>query len=238
MFGAPLVTASTVQTGSRPVEFPNTFRLHEIDMKLSDNSDYQLPVWAYRLRKSQIERFYKSCGQGLLDEELIDAVGFSLYARCESMLQVGEAARGRPPCPSCGATAQLDKDPTAFAKCADCGWTCPWSLYKKTYQRKGLFAGGMEASVRDFVRKFAAARSHGEKLVLIDALIHRFHWETQDSAGGRPGVCNLIEGRMKSTMAFLDRLSYGDHIPPDIAQTRNEWRRKWEANPWSKGKGQ
>ena len=96
-------------------------------MQISDNSDYQLPVWARRLRKSQIARLYKSCGQGFLDEELIDDVGYSLYARCTSMLQVMEAMRGRPPCPSCGATAQLDKGPTMFAKCGNCGWTCPWT---------------------------------------------------------------------------------------------------------------
>ena len=34
------------------------------------------------------DRLYKSCGLGLVDEELIDDVGFSLYSRCLSMLQV------------------------------------------------------------------------------------------------------------------------------------------------------
>jgi ribosomal protein L37AE/L43A len=205
---------------------------------MSDDGDYQLPVWSHRLRKAQIERLYRSCGQGRLDEELIDEVGFSLLARCESMLQVSEAMRGRPPCPRCGAAAEFDKGAPTFAKCADCGWTCPWALYKKTYQRKGLFAGGMESFVRDFVRKFASARSHGEKLVLIDTLIHRFHWESGTHAGGRPGACSLIEGKMKDIMPFLDGLSYGDDIPPEVAQTREEWRRKWQANPWSRGTGQ
>ena len=233
------MTASTVQTGSRPVGSPDTFRLLATETKeMSDDRDCQLPVWAHRLRKSQIERLYKSCGKGRLDEELIDDVGFSLYARCTSMLQVSEAIRGRPPCPNCGATAQLHEGPTAFAKCRDCGWTCPWALYKKTYQRKGLFAGGMESFVRDFVQKFAAARAHRERLVLIDTLIHRFHWESGDHAAGRPGASSLIEGKMKDIMAFLDRLSYGDDIPPEVAHTREEWRRKWRGNPWSSGRGQ
>jgi ribosomal protein L37AE/L43A len=232
------VTASTVQTGSRPVGSPDAFRLLATETKMSDNRDHQLPVWAHRLRKSQIERLYNSCGKGRLDEELIDDVGFSLYARCTSMLQVSEAIRGRPPCPNCGATAQLHEGPPTFAKCRDCGWTCPWALYKKTYQRKGLFAGGMESFVRDFVQEFAAARSHRERLVLIDTLIHRFHWESGDRAAGRPGASSLIEGKMKDIMAFLDRLSYGDDIPPEVAHTREEWRRKWRGNPWSSGRGQ
>ena len=129
-------------------------------------------------------------------------------------------------------------EPNAAALCNNCGWTCPWKAYQKTYQRKGLFAGGMESFVRDFVMKFSAARSSREKLVLIDTLIHRFHWESTIGSGGRPGACSLIEGKMKDIIPFLDRLTYGDSIPPDVQQTREEWRRKWARNPWSKGMGQ
>ncbi len=205
---------------------------------MADTPEYKLPVWAYRLRKSQIERLYKSSGRGFVDEELIDEVGFALLARCESILDVSEAVRGRPRCPNCGTTAQLDRGSTRFAKCGACGWECPWALYQKTYQRKGLSGGGFEPFVRAFVEKFSGARSHGEKLVLIDTLIHRFHWEHVSAVGGRPGASALIEGKMKDIMPFLDRLSYGDDVPPDIEQTREEWRRKWAGNPWSKGKGQ
>ncbi len=205
---------------------------------MSGHDDYQPPVWAHRLRKSQIERLYKSCGEGYMDEDLIDDVGFSLYARCTSMLQVSEAIRGRPPCPNCGAAATLLKGSTAIAKCTDCGWKCPWKIYKKTYQRKGLFAGDMESFVSDFVSRFPATRSYRDRLVLIDTLIHRFHWESGDRADGRPGAASLIEGKMKDIMAFLDRLSYGDAIPPQVADLREEWRRKWRNNPWSSGRGQ
>lgn len=205
-----------------------------------DKPVYKLPVWAYRIRKSEIERLYISCGSGLLDEDLIDEVGFGLLARCISMLQVAEAIRGRPVCPQCSAGAEVRDmyEPNATALCRNCGWQCPWKKYQKTYQRKGLFAGGMESFVRDFVNKFSATRSHREKLVLIDTLIHRFHWESATGSGGRPGACSLIEGKMKDIMPFLDRLSYGENIPPDVQQTREEWRRKWTQNPWSKDTGQ
>ena len=205
---------------------------------MNDTAEHVLPKWAPRLRKSQIERLYRSIGQGLLDEDLIDDVGYSLYARCQSMLLVAEAVRGRPPCPSCGATATLDPWPRTIATCDRCGWTCPWALYQKTYQRKNLSAGGMESFVSEFVTRFSSAQSHRERLVLIDTLIHRFHWEGGDSAGGRPGAVNLIEGKMKDIMPFLDRLSYGDSAPPETEHTRAGWRRKWRENAWSRGKGQ
>lgn len=205
---------------------------------MTNHNDYQLPQWAHRLRKSQIERLYQRCGQGLLDEELMDEVGYALYSRCISMLQVYDAICGNPPCPRCGAAAQLEEESIPFARCATCGWNCPWDLYQKTYQHKGLFAGGLLPFVKDYIRDFPAARSHQERMVLIDTLIHRFHWESTGATDGRPGATNLIQGRMKDVMAFLDRLSYGEKIPPEIARAREEWREKWNKNAWSKGKGQ
>jgi hypothetical protein len=208
------------------------------DIWMTDNRDYQLPVWATRLRKSQIERLYQSCGRGLSDEELIDDVGFSLYSRCLSMLQVTEAMLGHPPCPSCDAVAQLDTEPTTFVRCANCGWICPWPLYQKTYQHKGLFAGGLAPFIEEFVDKFPVTHSYRERMVLIDTLIHRFHWESDEVTDGRPGATSLIQGKMKDIMAFLDRLSYGDVAPPEIERTREEWRKKWRENAWSNGRGQ
>ena len=205
---------------------------------MSASGTYQLPVWAPRLRKLHIQRLYQSCGQGLLDEELVDEVGFALYSRCISLLEVSEAIRGNPPCPRCGATAQIDSAPDPFARCTACGWLCSWDEYQKTYQRKGLFAGGMEPFVKDFVHKFPATRSYPQRMVLIDTLIHRFHWESEGIDDGRPGATSLIEGKMKDIMAFLDDLTYGDKVPPEIEQTREEWRRKWHENAWSSRKGQ
>ena len=207
---------------------------------MNSESQYILPVWACRLRKSEIERLYRSASQGLFDEELIDEVGFGLLTRCTSMLQIAEAMRGRPVCPQCGAIAEVrDRyGPGAVARCGHCGWECPWKAYQKTYQRKGLFAGGMESFIQDFVRKFSAARSHRDKFVLIDTLIHRFHWESAPGTGGRPGACSLIEGKMKDIMPFLDRLTYGEGIPADVMQRREQWRARWSRNPWSKGMGQ
>ena len=234
------MAASTVQTGSRPVGSSGVLCDPKYGISMTEHLDYQLPKWAPRLRKSEIERLYRSCGRGILDGDLIDDVGFGLFARCKSMLQVAKAIRGRPVCPQCGATAEVRDmwQPNATALCGRCGWECPWPLYKKTYQRKNLNPGGMTSFVREFLNRFSAARSPGEKLVLIDTLIHRFHWESSTDLGGRPGALNLIEGKMKDIMPFLDRLTYGDSIPADIHQTREEWRSKWVRNPWSKDKGQ
>ena len=209
-----------------------------MDNKMAAETDYQLPVWAPRLRKSQIEKLYKSSAEGFLDEALIDDVGFSLYARCKSMLEVSEAVMGRPRCPKCGTVVKRTWALEEVLKCSNCVWQCPANVYQKTYQRKNLNGGGMTVFIKEYVRIFPNTRSPSARLVLIDTLIHRFHWENSGSSGGRPGACGLIEGKMKDIIPFLDRLNYGNNIPEGIDQIREEWRRKWSNNPWSKGKGQ
>ena len=174
--------------------------------RMVGGSTYILPKWEYRLSKNQIERLYKSVGDGFLDEELINDVGFSLLARCKSILKVCDSVKGRPHCPRCDTQIQVQWEKDEILRCPECHWTCPWKAYQKTYKYKGLFVGGLEPYVREFVNKCETTHSLSEQLILIDTLIHRFHWE-QTSTSGRPAVCSLIEGKMRDTMAFLDRLT-------------------------------
>ena len=190
---------------------------------------YTLPAWAPRLRKLQIARLYESCGRGVIDEDLVDDVGFSLLARAESILSATEASRGQVPCPKCKAVVERTSWKSELLKCQHCDWQCPWDEYKKTIKYKHLNAGGMRPFLEDYVRQFPKAKSHSDRLILIDTLIHRYHWENS-TGGGRPGACCLIEGKMKDIMPFLDNLSYGDTVPREVEVTREVWRAKWQSN--------
>jgi hypothetical protein len=55
--------------------------------------------WAPKVRQEQIWRLYQNDARGLIDEELIDEVGWALYSRCQSILWVTD--RNRVPCPRC-----------------------------------------------------------------------------------------------------------------------------------------
>ncbi len=198
---------------------------------MTDEANYTLPVWSPRLRKAQIARLYEACGRGMIDEELIDDAGFSLYARAESILAATEASRGRTPCASCESVVEHTPWENELLKCLHCGWECPWRVYKKTIKYKNLNAGGMKPFLEEFVQKFPKARSHSDRLILIDTLVHRYHWESS-SGNGRPGACCLIEGKLKDIMPFLDRLSYGAETPKEVEATREEWRKKWRKNKW------
>ena len=81
--------------------------------------------WASRVNPILIRRLYQTDAHGIVDEELIDAVGFALYARCQSTLQATEAHAGRIICPECGSLVGRDGVPWlkgAILDCASCGW--------------------------------------------------------------------------------------------------------------------
>ncbi len=204
---------------------------------MADSSDYRLPKWAPRVRKREIERMYLSSAKGMIDEDITDEVGYALYARCQSMLEVTEIVRtSRPKCQECGTILpKRTWEPEEQLDCPNCDWRCPARAYNKTWARKNFSTGGLDKDICEFMSRFEPSKSYGEKLVLIDTLIHQSHWSSDQ---GRPLVTSLIEGSMKSTMAFLDRLTYGDSVPNEVHRTREEWRRTWSRNGWSKGRGQ
>ena len=53
--------------------------------------------WAPRVKPHTIRRLYELDAKGILDENLIDEVGFGLWARCETIHRVTHRL-----CPECG----------------------------------------------------------------------------------------------------------------------------------------
>ena len=56
----------------------------------------------------------------------------------------------------------------------------------------------------------------------IDKLLHGFHWSVRYGPT-RPVAINLIEGRLKDVIQFLDALSFGPDSTPGMFQNRAEW---------------
>jgi DNA-directed RNA polymerase subunit RPC12/RpoP len=57
--------------------------------------------WARRVSREKIRRLYELDAQGILDEELLDDVGFTLLLRCRDIITIDEARSGRVKCPRC-----------------------------------------------------------------------------------------------------------------------------------------
>jgi ribosomal protein L37AE/L43A len=169
-------------------------------------------TWADKVRKEKIARLYETDARGLRDDELVDDVGYALYVRCVSILEVTEAARGRAKCHACGHIILHGAHRDEVLHCEKCGWEITWAAYKKSYRQKQLFGGAALQAFKDFVARFPNAQTYPQKMLLIDTLIHEFHWNLIRGNGvleaTRPAAANLIDcGKLADVAAFLGELS-------------------------------
>ncbi|MBM3496408.1 MAG: hypothetical protein FJX72_19120 [Armatimonadetes bacterium] len=199
-------------------------------------ADHRLPTWARRVPQALIRRFYETDARGIYDEDPINEAGYALLARCESFITACRAVQGELPCPACEAPVRRD----VVLRCR-CGWELPWKDYFETIQHKQL--SGAEPVIeqfRHFVNTFPASRTLRERVLLIDRLLHGFHWFLRTDRPTRPVAVNLIEGNLREVVQFLDQLSAGQAATDGLAEARAEWERNIAMNAdWYKlaGKG-
>jgi len=200
------------------------------DTKPEMRPDENTPRWAPRVTQEEIRRLYESDAKGIYDEALIAEVGYGLLARCQSFLDATEAAAGRARCPRCSAIVLHGGGKEELLRCS-CGWELPWSEYFKTIQHKQLSgAEPVREQFRAFVAEFPLARTPQERVILIDRLLHGFHWYYKTNGPTRPVAVNLIEGKLSEVVAFLDALTYGEQSTPGTAANYAQWDRNIEAN--------
>jgi hypothetical protein len=185
------------------------------------------PLWAPRVSQALIRRLYRAEARGLLDEDLVDEVGVALYARCESILRVTEAHRGRIACGACAAVIEV-ADGAHWRKrraplvCPACGWATTWSAYLASYQKQRLHSGSAEPVFAGFLRAYPHARTPRQKMLAIDRLLHEFHQHFQFGLT-RPAAANVIEGNVRDLLHLLAELA-GERP----AAAAHEWRSRAE----------
>lgn len=174
------------------------------------------PKWAPKVPMNLIRCLYENDALGIVDEELLDDVGIRLSLRCESIVKVMEAQNGRVSCPLCDSVMQRTEP---LLECR-CGWSLPWITYWLTYRHHEL--SGDPEMFKYFPSQWERCLTPKKKMLLIDDLIHRWHWEQTAKEGpGRLTGVNLIEGNRKQVIAFLDELTGGSKTVLESWQTAN-----------------
>jgi hypothetical protein len=179
--------------------------------------------WASKVAPEKIRRLYEADAAGLGDEELLDEVGCGLYVRCVSILEVTEAALGRAKCHGCGGIIRHRAGRDEGLRCEGGGWGASWRGCQRGYKGKQLFGGAALGAFRQFVEKYPTARTYAERMLLVDRLIHEFHWNLVRGSGEpratRPAAANLIDcPGLRAVEAFLDELSgHGSRPAPETA---------------------
>jgi hypothetical protein len=81
---------------------------------------------------------------------------------------------------------------------------------------------------RAYIAAFPKARTSAEKLVMIDQLVHAFHYSLRQKRTFRPVGQQLIAGSAEQVLAFLDQLSQVDYATATLNESHAEWRRTVE----------
>jgi hypothetical protein len=200
--------------------------------------------WSPRVPKWKIRRLYELDAQGILDEELLDDVGFTLLLRCRDIVTIDEARRGKVRCPRCAKQKKrtiIDRIYVAgdvrdeVITCSECGWQITWGEYALSFKRKQLNSGGALTAFKRYIREFRAAQRPQQKMLAVDRLIHEFHYSlrAQPDLPCRPVGVNLIQGKLGDVVQFLDELTYGQETTDGLEENRAAWLEEMTKIPWT-----
>ncbi|MDR0324895.1 MAG: hypothetical protein LBI19_02210 [Oscillospiraceae bacterium] len=162
--------------------------------------------WASKVSRSKLIRLYQSEAQGLLDENLLDDVGYSFYTRCKQAKEARKAMeKGQIVCHTCD-KALMPADDTAVAFCP-CGYSYTYREYRRSCNAANMPGGRADPVFRSFAEKWPGCKSSTEKMLLIDWLVHECHVTIMSGEKGRSVCVNLIEGTHAQLRDMLEMLA-------------------------------
>ena len=164
-------------------------------------------TWSPRLRPALLKRLYDADALGLRDDELCNDVGYRLYLRCQTVLMV---SRNEVTCPRCDTVFKIDisgKESVTVCPTPGCGWQVTRSEYHQSWSKKRIWGANALPAFEEFYDRFSTKMTYKEKMVLIDGLIHSFHWSLHEQLPARSASNNLIEGEHDQVIEFLDKLT-------------------------------
>lgn len=170
--------------------------------------------WAKKVARRDIQRLYESDAKGLLDEDLLEKVVYTIHARVHDMFEVREAQQtGRVKCRSCGAPIPQPywmggANKNNPLRCAQCSWQTTCGEYFESYTGKDLLPGSRKELFQDFLERFPSAHTPQEKMLLLDWLIHEFH--VHAGVAGRLVAMNVIQGSRDQLIELLSTLAAGE----------------------------
>ena len=179
--------------------------------------------WAPKVRAYKVRQLYENDARGIVDADLIDEVGYAIYARCESVWMVTERR-----CPACKGKCERSEDAEPLLTCPACGWSTTWKAYKRSYKGKRIHGGRAYDFFLAYMEEFLRARGPREKMLAIDRVVHALH-ESLNQVWTTPASVNLIEGTRDEVIALLDDLAYGDTAGAPWRARMRERKALWRA---------
>ncbi len=168
--------------------------------------------WAPKIVRARIWQLYQNDARGIVDEVLLEDVGFSLWLRCQAILMVSHHEVECPRCRqvfSLGDWSATEPDPVT-CPAPNCDWQTSRQDYHLSWRHRDLIGSNALPAFQAYVDDYPRARSPQARMVCIDQLIHAFHWDLKQNLPNRSVGNNLIEGSHESVLGLLDKLHDGE----------------------------
>jgi len=175
--------------------------------------------WAPAVSRAKLRRLYENDAKGLVDSDLLDEVGYSIYARClQGKEERALMEQHKIKCHHCGKILTHNYDVVT----CKCGYQYTYKEYRKSLRTHSMPTGAAQQLFSDFIDKWSTAKEDATKMRLIDNLIHEFHFNIGSGAKGRPVGFNLIQGTNRQVIDLILHLAYGDSSNANM-ENRDYW---------------
>jgi len=163
-------------------------------------------IWSPRISQGKIKRLYEADAKGICDDDLVDDVGFTLYARClqgrdERIL----ANEGKLKCHHCG---KVNISPSNGRIVCSCGYAYIFREYMRSFNKNGMPSRSATPFFNEFIDKWAIAKTYSDKMKLIDFVIHECHLNMLSGVNRGFAGRNLIEGTDEQLRVLILSLAY------------------------------
>ncbi len=152
-------------------------------------------------------RLYEANATGLIDDELVDDVGWRIWERLSDVIRVSS---GRVRCPVCGTEFEVrarGRSEDDLVQCSGCEWSVTPRAWHKSWEHRNL--NGHCPEFQRFADAWPKATSSRDRMLLIDAVVHALHVSSRDDAPGNFAARNFLEGSRPKIVALLDELANG-----------------------------
>ncbi len=163
--------------------------------------------WSSKISRQKLKKLYENDANRIYDEELIDDIGYTLYARClqgrdeRALIDIGKMR-----CHGCGEILLYR------GGIIECGCGCQYLFrdYMRSFRVNNMPSGSAKHIFNAYIEKWQRAMTYSEKMRIIDELVHEFHINLVTGVKGRFVGINLIEGTKKQIEELILSLAYSE----------------------------
>lgn len=207
-----------IERSKRRVE-RETVEMEELTQNV-DLDKFNKFKWCKKIPRNDLLKLYQSEAKGMVDQELLDEVGFAFYTRCKQAHDARACMeRGEILCHHCGAVLKANRvslaDSAVIKRASDnlplnceCGHSYTYREYRRSYMAVNMPGNRATPIFEYFEQHWSGCRNATQKMILIDWLIHQCHITLMSGAKGKSVCENLIEGTRKQILDLILKLAY------------------------------